>query len=749
VSAAIQHAEYESFLAEKLRTSVHSGFEPTDLHPDLFEFQKFIVRRALVAGKYAIFADCGLGKTFMQLVWARAVADHTGGRVLILAPLAVVWQTVAEAERWGISLDGIEVTNYEQLDNLYPSAYAGVVLDESSILKSFDGATKKKLVDSFAMTPYKLACTATPSPNDPEELGNHAEFLNVMTRAEMLAMYFVHDAGDTGEWRIKGHAVKHFWEFVASWAIMLRKPSDIGFPDDGYELPPLNLIEHKIHTPNKGDGALFNDTAVNATDFNAELRRTKKERLEKTAEIVNGSEESFLVIVKQNEEGLDLRGLIPGSVEVSGADTPEFKVKALKDFAENRTRVLLSKNKIIQFGLNFQNSHNIVVASLDFSFEGLYQVIRREWRFGQTHAVNVNIITTDTMSNVIEAIWEKQRKFEEMQTAMSEAINATLSRSTMTEDIFDTDDVKNDHYHIRRGDCVRLIRDVPSDSVGFSVFSPPFADLFTYSSHVEDMGNTRDQEEFIKQFKFLVAELFRVIKPGRNVAVHCMDLPTQKGRHGHIGIRDFSGMIRDAFEEVGFIYHSRVTIWKDPVTAMQRTKALGLLHKQIRKDSTMSRVGIPDNVLIFRKDGDREDPVWHYGSYNEAVNAIRDKDLDDEAKAIELSRVFDVELWQKYASPVWMDIDQGDTLNFRIAREEEDEKHLCPLQIGVIQRLIFLYTNPGDSVLTPFMGIGSEVWQAVKMGRRGIGFELKESYYSQAKGNLAAIIDDKKQQELF
>lgn len=741
--------DYEDFIKRKLLSVKHSGFKPESLPDGLFEFQKFIVIRALAAGRYAIFADCGLGKTYMQLVWARKVADHTGGKVLILAPLAVTWQTIEEAQKFGVSLDGITVTNYEQLDNLDPREYQGVVLDESSILKSFDGATKKKLVDEFEQTPYKLACTATPSPNDPEELGNHSEFMNVMTRAEMLAMYFVHDAGDTGEWRIKGHAVKHFWEFVSSWAVMLRSPADIGFESIGYDLPELNLIEHKIHTPNKGEGQLFNDTAVNATDFNAELRRTKSERMAKAAEIVNGSEESFLVIVKQNEEGEAMRGLIPGAVEVSGSDSPEDKAARLRAFSHDEYRVLVSKNKIIQFGLNFQNSHNIVVASLDFSFEGLYQVIRREWRFGQKHEVNVHIITTDTMSNVIEAIREKQRKFEEMQAAMSEAMNATLNKQGMTEAVYDTDDVKNDHYHIRRGDCVRLIRDVPDNSVGFSVFSPPFADLFTYSSHVEDMGNTKDFDQFVVQFKFLVRELFRVIKPGRNVAVHCMDIPTQKGRHGHIGIRDFSGMIREAFEEVGFIYHSRIVIWKDPVTAMQRTKALGLLHKQIRKDSTMSRVGIPDDVLVFRKDGERDDPVWHYGSYNEAMNAIDSKDLSDEERAIELSRVFDVELWQKYASPIWMDIDQSDTLNFRIARQEEDEKHLCPLQLPVIQRLVFLYTNPGDTVLTPFMGIGSEVWQSVKMGRKGIGFELKESYYSQAKENLAAIVEDKKQQELF
>ena len=740
---------YEDFLAVKLRTNVTSGFSPSSLHESLFAFQSFIVRRALVAGRYAVFADCGLGKTFMQLEWAKRVNIETGKRVLILAPLAVVGQTIEEAERFGIDLAEIDVTNYEQLGNLDPSIYGGIVLDESSILKNFDGATKKALVDAFNLTPYKLCCTATPSPNDPEELGNHAEFLGVMTRAEMLAMYFVHDAGDTGEWRIKGHAVKHFWQFVSSWAIMLNDPTEIGFPMEGYKLPPLDLIEHKIETDHRGGDTLFNDTAVNATGFNAELRRTKTERLTIASSIANGTTDQVIVWIKQNEEGDELRRLIPDAVEVRGSDDPETKAKRLLDFAHGRFRVLITKAKIARFGMNWQNCHVQVMASLDFSFEDLYQEIRRSWRFGQLRPVDIHLITTDTMANVIASIEDKQRKFKEMQKAMSEAINATLNGARLTSAEYDTDEVKNEHYYIRRGDCVRLIRDVPDNSVGFSVFSPPFADLFTYSSHVEDMGNTKDQEQFIGQFKFLIAELFRVIKPGRNVAVHCMYLPTQKGRHGHIGLRDFSGLIRDAFEEAGFIYHSRIVIFKDPVTAMQRTKALGLLHKQIRKDSTMSRVGIPDDVLVFRRDGDRSDPVWHYGNYNEAINAIKGKDLDDEAKAIELSRVFDVELWQKIASPIWMDIDQGDTLNFRMARQEEDEKHLCPLQLGVIQRLVFLYTNPGDTVLTPFMGIGSEAWQSVKMGRKAIGFELKESYYSQAKDNMAAVAEDKKQTELF
>ena len=714
--------EYEEFLKEKLRTQVSSGFSPDELHPSLFPFQKFIVERALKAGRYAVFADCGLGKTFMQLEWARRVAEYTRGEVLILAPLAVTGQTIEESEHWGIPMDGITVTNYEQIDNLDCSIYSGVVLDESSILKAFDGATKKKIVDAFDKTPYKLACTATPSPNDPEELGNHAEFLNVMSRAEMLAMYFVHDAGDTGEWRIKGHAVKHFWEFVSTWGIMLNNPSEIGFPMAGYDLPPLEMIEHKIETELKGVD-LFNDSAVSATTFNAELRRTKEARLKIAAELANGTTDQVIVWIKQNEEGDLLRKLIPDAVEVRGDDAPEIKKKNLLGFAHGAFRVLITKTKIAQFGLNYQNCHVQVFASLDFSFEGLYQAMRRSYRFGQEKAVQIHLITTDTMTNVIGAVQEKQRKFKEMQAQMSKAINAQLNKTALMDSVYDTETASNEWFTIRRGDCVRLIRDVPDESVGFSVFSPPFADLFTYSSHIEDMGNTKDFDQFVVQFKFLVKELFRVIKQGRNVAVHCMDIPTQKGRHGHIGLRDFTGMIRESFEEVGFIYHSRITIWKDPVTAMQRTKALGLLHKQIKKDSTMSRVGIPDNVLVFRKDGDRSEPV--------------------------ANTELPVELWQQYASPVWMDIDQGDTLNFRIAREEEDEKHLCPLQIGVIQRLVHLYTNPGDTVLTPFLGIGSEAWQSVRMGRKAIGFELKESYFQQAKGNLMGLMDEKKQVELF
>ena len=724
--------DYEKFLQKKQKQHIESGFDyKGELNANLFDFQKFIILRALKAGKYAIFADCGLGKTIMQIEWARVVSEFTKRPVLILAPLAVSGQTIAEGKRFHIDVEKytgsdapIQITNYEQIANIDCSKFSGIVLDESSILKNFEGATKKTILSSFKDTPYKLACTATPSPNDPMELGNHSEFLNVMTRNEMLAMYFVHDGGETAKWRLKGHAVKLFYNFVGSWSIMLNNPSDIGFSMAGYDLPKLNLIERKIETPKRDNGQLFNDAIISATNFNQELRDTKKERLNEVIEIVNNKPfENFIIWIKHNDEGEYLKSRIRDAVEVSGSDSNEWKENKLLGFANNEFRVLITKTKIASFGMNYQNCHNQIFASLDFSFEGLYQAIRRSYRFGQKSEVNIYLITTDTMSNVKQSIDNKQAQFEIMQNEMSKSINYNLNGAHMSDAINNTEEIKNEWYTIARGDCVKLIKNIDNESIGFSIFSPPFAELYTYSNHIEDMGNSKDYKEFIEQFTFLVTELHRIIKQGRNVAVHCMDLPIQKGKEGFIGLRDFSGLILRVFENVGFIYHSRVTIWKDPVVEMQRTKALGLLHKQVKKDSTMSRVGIPDYLMIFRKDGERSEPV--------KCN-------------------IPVDLWQKYASPVWMDIDYGNTLQgIREARHDNDEKHICPLQLDTIERAIHLYSNKGDTVFTPFMGIGSEVYQAVKMDRKAIGFELKESYFNIAHKNIEYAVQEKKQISLI
>ena len=280
------------------------------------------------------------------------------------------------------------------------------------------------------------------------------------------------------------------------------------------------------------------------------------------------------------------------------------------------------------------------------------------------------------------------------------------------------DQTVTDEYAIYNGDSVEVLKGIPDNSVHYSIFSPPFASLYTYSNSDRDMGNCKNDGEFFEQFKYLVSEIYRVIMPGRLVSIHCMNLPMMKSRDGVIGLKDFRGDMIRLFQGAGFIYHSEVCIWKNPVTEMQRTKALGLLHKQIKKDSTMSRMGIPDYVVTMRKPGDNPEAVTHT---NES---------------------FPVNQWQEYASPVWMDIRQSNTLNRKDARAEKDEKHICPLQLDEIERCIKLWTNPGDIVLDPFMGIGSSVYEAILLNRRGMGIELKESYYKQAVLNCdAAVIE--------
>lgn len=276
------------------------------------------------------------------------------------------------------------------------------------------------------------------------------------------------------------------------------------------------------------------------------------------------------------------------------------------------------------------------------------------------------------------------------------------------------DQVVTDRYTAIHGDCVDALRGLPDHCIGYSIFSPPFASLYTYSNSPRDMGNVRDDAEFFAHLDFLIAELRRVMKPGRNVSFHCMDMPASKERDGHIGLKDFPGDLIRAFQRHGFIFHAKATIWKDPVTAMTRTKALGLLHKSIRERSEMTRMGIPDYLITMRAPGEAEEHVTH------------------------TAEEFPVEVWQKVASPVWMDINPSDTLQYMSAREHDDERHICPLQLGVIRRGVMLWTNPNDIVLSPFMGIGSEGYVALEMGRRFVGAELKASYYAQAAANLAA-----------
>ena len=725
---------YSDFIKSKAIVSPTCGvrINKSKLNPKLFEFQRDIVAWALRRGRTAIFADCGLGKSWQQLEWANKIK----GRTLILAPLAVSSQTVKEGKKMGIEAvysresckAKITITNYEMLQHFKPEDYDAVVLDESSILKSYEGKFRNLIIDSFRDTPYRLACTSTPSPNDYMELGNHSEYLGILTRTEMLSTFFVHDGGETQKWRLKGHAETEFWKWVCSWAVMIRKPSDLGYDDKKFSLPPLNIHQRQVESDRPLGGMLFAMPAVTLEERRGARKDSIEDRVRMAAEIVaTKPDEQWMVWCNLNGESERVTDAIPGAVEVTGSDDSDKKEAALTDFAAGKIRVMVSKPSICGFGMNFQSCHNVVFLGLSDSYESFYQAVRRFWRFGQKKPVDCYVVTSSAEGEVVKNIQRKEkdanRMAEEMVSNMHELNKENIRGSARTSVPYVEDVAQGDGWKLHLGDCVEILKKQPEGSVHYSVYSPPFASLYTYSASERDMGNSRSHSAFFEHFKFIAAELLRVIMPGRLMSFHCMNLPTSKERDGVIGISDFRGELIRIFMRAGFIYHSEVVIWKDPVTAMQRTKALGLLHKQLKKDSCMSRQGIPDYLVTMRKPGDNPERVTHT---NES---------------------FPVNVWQRYASPVWMDINPSDTLQRQSAREEKDERHICPLQLEVIERAIELWTNPGDIVLSPFAGIGSEGFQAIKMGRRFLGCELKGSYWRQAVLNLRAA--EKQQSGLF
>lgn len=411
------------------------GFEQVPkLHGSLKDFQEYAVAKALENGRFALFEDCGLGKTFQQLEWANQVCDYTNQPVLILAPLAVAAQTVKEGKKWGIEAcrdlskdTGIHVTNFQQIGNIDTSKYAGVVLDESSILKDFTSRTKMQIIESFSDTRFKLACTATPAPNDPMELGNHAEFLNKMSRLEMLAMYFNHDGGETSKWKLKGHAESLFYEWITSWSLFIEKPSDIGFSDEGYVLPELVVTEDVIETPLRYGGLTNAGIRLSPVDYKRELRKTIDLRMKRTAEFANDHSDEYKIIwIELDDEGRELKKLLPDAIEVKGSDSKEYKEEMLLAFQDGDFKTLITKPKIGQYGLNYQHCGLQIFPSPDYSYEKDYQAMRRSLRFGRVGQVRAHFILTDTMTSVRGVVKAKSKKDHQLKNEVKKIYKKAL-----------------------------------------------------------------------------------------------------------------------------------------------------------------------------------------------------------------------------------------------------------------------------------------------------------------------------------
>ena len=705
------------------------GREPDPLNEILYPFQAAICKWAIRRGRAAIFADCGLGKTFMQLEWAR----QSGKRVLIVAPLAVAEQTIEEGGKIGVEVirvhepseaQTIQITNYQKLHKFVGADYDAIVLDESSILKSLDGKTRTMLLKEFTGIPRRLCCTATPAPNDLAELANHSEFLGVMPRQEMLANFFVHDASDTGQWRLKGHARESFWKWMAKWSVYVRMPSDLGFADNDFLLPKLSIEELIVCADWKPEGTLFAGALGGIQERRQARRGTIKDRVLATELLIRNSTDQWLVWCGLNDEARMLAESLDGmAVNIEGATADEQKVRLESEWRHGRVRCLISKPQMFGHGMNWQHCHRMIFLGLGDSYEQYYQAIRRCWRFGQDKPVDVTIVVSEQEREVAENVRRKEATASEMAAGI-----IACSKESMIEEVRGLDSARSEYaeaessgegWVMKLGDSVKRISEIPDSRVGLSVFSPPFASLYTYSASDRDMGNSRSYDEFFKHFHFLIPQILRITMPGRRCLVHVQQVTTTKCAHGVIGWRDFRADTVRAFVEDGWVYDGEVVIDKDPQAQAIRTKSKALMFVQKNKDSSWCRPAMADYILTFRHPGENTEPII--------------PDVSNEE-------------WILWARPIWYGIRESDTLNAAAARTEKDERHIAPLQLETIERCVRLWSNPGDVVFSPFAGIGSEGYVSLQHGRGYIGIELKPEYYKQAVINLGAV---KKQGNLF
>lgn len=728
--------DYQSFLQSKRTIAQTSGIDvPLDaIHPELFPFQKVLVQWALRKGRSALFVDTGMGKTFMSVEYARL----TEKRTLIIAPLSVARQTVNEAKKINVEvyytrsgddlIDGINITNYEMIDHFNFDDFGCIVLDESSILKSVDGKIRSKLIEKSKDIPYRLCCTATPAPNDLTEIANHAEFLGIMTGAEMKAMFFVHDSDTSahGGWRLKGHAQDSFYQWLASWSMSVKRPSDIGFDDTGYILPPLNIERAIVVSDYVPEGQLFFAGLKGVADRSKARKGTIADRLQEAVKLVQSKpDEQWIVWCGLNDESSVCTKSIPGAVELAGKDSPDKKIQTIEDFQSGKIRVLVTKAKIAGMGINLQNCHNQIWLGLTDSFEIYYQGVRRSYRFGQDHPVWVYIVLSDIEEEIFQNVLRKEEEAKKMSDQLikhvqqfeKDEIENISKKGEYQEKTIQTND-----YKLMLGDSCERLAEIPDNSIDLSVFSPPFMSLYCYSPTERDLGNSRNAGEFYQHFYYIIDHLLRVTKPGRNVCVHVQQIGASLIHDGFIGMKDFRGDVVSAFVNRGFIYHGEVTIDKNPQVQAIRTHTKGLAFQQLHKDSSWSRPGFADYILLLRKPGKNEVPII--------------PDVSNEE-------------WIQWARPIWYDISETDTLNTAVAKEEKDERHVCPLQLGTIERCIRLWSNPGERILSPFCGIGSEGVKDLELNRKFTGIELKPSYFKTAHKNLERVLGKRTQTTLF
>jgi DNA modification methylase len=811
---------YDEFLQEKQIIHRSTGFnvDEDDIHPIALPHQNATIRYALRKGKAAILHDTGLGKTLDQLEWARLVSEHTDKPVLIVMPLWVAYQTIDDAKKL-LNMDlpfakdkmsiapgvGVYVTNYEILHKFSSVDFGGLSFDESSIFKG-DGKFFERAKKLSKGVDFVLCASATPSPNSIEEMGRQAEVLGIMTVAEMKATFFVNRQDkkktdlSTGikqkknldqipftelvsddvknrkkarqGWELRPHAREKFYKWLASWAMAVKLPSDIGFNDEGYILPKLTITPIFIdagYVPN--DQLVF--TGLGGVSVRSKVRElTLEPKCQMAVELIGDSTDQWTVWCGLNPEANLMKKLLGDkAVNIQGSDKLSKKIEGLRSFVQGETQILVTKTKICGHGSNFQNCHKAIFVGLSDSWESFYQAIKRFHRFKQTKDVEIYVILAEEEREIWENVERKGREAEMMTAKLIE--NASqyqleeLDMKASESATYTEDEIKTEQYHIMLGDATEWLKKIASNSVGLSNYSPPFEDLFVYSNSERDLGNSGSKEDFYKHYEYIVNELFRVTMPGRKTVVHVADIHARKNKDGFLGLIPFSDRVVQLYSDCGWDYQGRIPIAKNPQAAAIRLKAHELMFATMKRDASRLMPVQPDYFLVFTKPGKNPEPIlpmkngemnedtWIEWAGNTWLNGEFEKIEDGtltEQDFVEIAR----QAYKHYTSgnPIWDDIRETEVLAHKgkggRRLDENDTKHICPLQLEPVERAIKLWSNPGDTVLDPFLGSGTTVHQAVKFGRYGMGIELKPEYfYDLAVKNIEEAVRLSKEEDLF
>lgn len=779
--------EYEKFIESKQLKVKPSGFavKDEDLNPMLYDYQKDIVKFALRAGKFLLLQDCGLGKTPEQLEWAHHVSVKTGKPVLIVAPLGVTTQTVRESKKFNRPVKYIRkveeidsesaIINYEMLKHFTNVSqwYGGIIFDESSIFKGLGNRTlklAKKLVQGFD---YRLCCSATPSPNDYSELLRQAEILGVMPEKEAKAIFFVQDNGESNKWRLSKWAEKGaFWDWCSGWMVAMRKPSDLGYSDDTFIRGKNTLIDLVVKGKEYKTTKQLSIFPMQAKGL-TERRRARKvsipDRVKAISDLINNPEEMrkhvpnyvdgepVVIWRKFLAEADMVCKKMPSFTDIRGSLKRQEKEDCIIQFSDGEINHIVTDPKMFGHGMNWQHARIQFFLGLSDSYEEYYQAMRRLWRNGQLRDVVTFWVYADTEGNVIQNIERKQMQHDEMYDAIVQRMARHYDKSILDHKVikdeadYKVDNFKGDDYTIYLGDSAEMLKNVKTDSVHLTVTSTPFAGLnFAYSNSMRDVGNSRNGQELTYHLSFIMEEVHRVTMPGRLACIELMAEPLFKWKNGHTGRIDFRGDVIRMMQKIGWIWHSEVVVTKDPQLKAGRTHDSGLTQASVHKDMARAAPVIDTYVLMFKKMGENPEPIKALDSTMYGQEGwIPMYENGNEPCWVELAHGFwhydNPESYLPLPNHVWKDIKESGVLKWdnghngeykqvhTLGRDDDDERHLAPMQLESVRRLIRMYSNPDDTVLDPFSGQGTTGYVAIEQGRKYVGCELKPSYWELSK----------------